>query len=154
MTEAVPVTPSLLIATSYDSESTCFEKYPEARGIVERIRSLGATVYFDVDATKLDKHKDLRKLVYDTVVFNFPHVGEPLRRDLITHCRVLTPSAIDRCWDQRPGQKYRHKPKTHRRFLPIDSAAPCKRKGSEFGSWILKKEETKVKSWKRGRGRK
>lgn len=43
--------------------------------IVEKLRARGATVYFEVDATKLDRHKDLKKLTYDTVVFNFPHVG-------------------------------------------------------------------------------
>lgn len=75
-TEPFSTTPQLLIATSYDSEGTCFSKYPEAKDIVDRIRALGAIVYFDVDATKLDKHKKLRSLVYDTVAFNFPHVGE------------------------------------------------------------------------------
>lgn len=76
ITPSIPVTPSLLITTSYDSESECYSKYPEAKSIVERIRSLGGTVFFQVDATKLDRHKDLKKMVYDTIAFNFPHVGE------------------------------------------------------------------------------
>jgi 25S rRNA (uracil2634-N3)-methyltransferase len=75
-TESILITPPLLITTSYDSEATCFNKYPEAKDIVDRVRALGATVFFDVDATKLGKHKQLRKLVYDTVAFNFPHVGK------------------------------------------------------------------------------
>lgn len=75
-TDSIPIIPQLLIATSYDSEAECYSKYPDAQGIVERVRAAGVTVHFDVDATKLHKHKELRKLVYDTVAFNFPHVGE------------------------------------------------------------------------------
>lgn len=44
---------------------------------VNAIRAAGATVLFDVDATQLNKCKEVRdaKGRWDRVVFNFPHVG-------------------------------------------------------------------------------
>jgi rRNA (uridine-N3-)-methyltransferase BTM5-like len=76
ITESIPVSPSLLVATSYDSEEVCCSKYPEAKGTVLQLRTLGATVHFGVDATRLDKHKEIKKHTFDNIVFNFPHVGE------------------------------------------------------------------------------
>src|SRR5258707_1234425 len=73
--EAIKVTPARLCATSYDSQDDCYKKYPEAEGIVSKLRSSGATVLFLVNAIKLDKHKELRGEVFDHISFNFPHVG-------------------------------------------------------------------------------
>ncbi|EEB95376.1 hypothetical protein MPER_05664 [Moniliophthora perniciosa FA553] len=72
-----------ITATAYDSEEECYEKYPDAREIVEELRSKGVEVEFGVDAGKLEvlargkgkgKSKELRK--WDKVVWNFPHAGK------------------------------------------------------------------------------
>ena len=76
VTENIPVSPSLLVATCYDSEEVCYSKYPEAKDIVFRLRTLKTTVHFGVDAARLDKHKELKKHTFDLIVFNFPHIGE------------------------------------------------------------------------------
>ena len=68
--------PSNVVATAYDSEEECYEKYPEAAGIVQEIRSSGAEVLFGVDATKLEKHPLLKSRKFDKVVWNFPHAGD------------------------------------------------------------------------------
>lgn len=45
--------PGLITATAYDSESICYEKYPEAPDTVKGLRESGAEVVFGVDATKI-----------------------------------------------------------------------------------------------------
>lgn len=65
-----------VVATAYDSEAECFEKYPEAAAIVDELRVKGADVIFGVDGTKLEKHAALKGRLFDKIVFNFPHAGE------------------------------------------------------------------------------
>jgi 25S rRNA (uracil2634-N3)-methyltransferase len=67
--------PSNVTATAYDSEEECYEKYPEAVGIVQALRAKGSEVLFSVDATKLEKHSVLRGRKYDKIMWNFPHAG-------------------------------------------------------------------------------
>ncbi|EKM61438.1 uncharacterized protein PHACADRAFT_156688 [Phanerochaete carnosa HHB-10118-sp] len=67
---------SSVVATTYDTEAECFEKYPEAQAIVEEIRAKGAEVFFDVDATKLEKVVTLRNRKFDKIMWNFPHAGK------------------------------------------------------------------------------
>ncbi len=67
---------SNVVATAYDSEQECFEKYPEAVAIVQDIRNKGGEVLFEVDATKLEKHPLLKSQKFDKIVWNFPHAGD------------------------------------------------------------------------------
>lgn len=69
--------PHLILATSYDSEKVCYEKYEDAKGIVEKLRERGVKVAFGVDAGDLGKSKVVGKgRRWSKVIFNFPHVGE------------------------------------------------------------------------------
>ena len=68
--------PANVVATAYDSEDECFEKYSEARDIVASLRAKGVEVLFSVDATKLEKHAVLKGHKFDKIVWNFPHAGE------------------------------------------------------------------------------
>ncbi|KAK7058668.1 hypothetical protein VNI00_002304 [Paramarasmius palmivorus] len=72
-----------ITATAHDTEEECYEKYPDAREIVEELRSKGVEVEFGVDAGKLEvlakgkakgKGKELRR--WDKIVWNFPHAGK------------------------------------------------------------------------------
>ena len=65
-----------LTATAYDSEEECFEKYPEAREIVQGLKERGVEVLFNVDATALEKCKALKGRRWNRVAWNFPHAGE------------------------------------------------------------------------------
>jgi 25S rRNA (uracil2634-N3)-methyltransferase len=67
--------PSNVTATAYDSEDTCYEKYPDARQIVQELKQRGVIVLFNVDATKLNTHKELKKRKWKRIVWNFPHAG-------------------------------------------------------------------------------
>ena len=62
-------------ATTYDSEEACYEKYPDARGIVADLKELGVVVLFGVDARRLEACKELRKRRWQRIVWNFPHAG-------------------------------------------------------------------------------
>lgn len=69
--------PHLVLATAYDSEAVCYEKYPDAAAHVERIRAAGARVEFGVDAAQMSKCKAIGKEPrWSRIVFNFPHAGE------------------------------------------------------------------------------
>ncbi|OCB87100.1 hypothetical protein A7U60_g5835 [Sanghuangporus baumii] len=68
--------PNNVTATSYDSEETCYNKYPDARQIVEDLRRRGVEVLFSVDATALERCKPLKRRRWDRVVWNFPHAGK------------------------------------------------------------------------------
>ncbi|KDN52813.1 hypothetical protein K437DRAFT_289771 [Tilletiaria anomala UBC 951] len=76
--------PALLLATSYDDESTCYTKYPDAKDIVATIRKIGNRddiVRFGVDAGNLQACKAVVGQAADTrrrwskIYFGFPHVG-------------------------------------------------------------------------------
>ena len=67
--------PTNVTATSYDSEETCFSKYPDAEDIVSTLRQRGAEVLFGIDATKLQRHPVLKERRWDRIVWNFPHAG-------------------------------------------------------------------------------
>ncbi len=67
----------LVLATAYDDEFTCYEKYPDAKEIVEKIQGLGARVAWGVDAGRLGKCKAVGKgKRWSKIVFNFPHAGK------------------------------------------------------------------------------
>jgi len=67
--------PSNVTATAYDTEEECYEKYPDAKEIVERLRERGVTVLFGIDARKLGSYKELKKKQWKKIVWNFPHTG-------------------------------------------------------------------------------
>ena len=82
--QALP--PGNVTATSYDSESECVQKYPEAKVIIEELRSRGVEVVFNVDATALVKCKVLKGRKWNRIVWNFPHAGDghyPKYRDTL-----------------------------------------------------------------------
>ena len=64
-----------ITATSYDQEPECYEKYPGAREVVDKLRERGVQVLFGVDATRLEKNPALKGRRWDRLVFNFPHAG-------------------------------------------------------------------------------
>jgi len=94
------VTPSMLLCTSFDSYKTASEKYPDLESHLEPLKIAGATILFDIDATKLESHKQVMDFCglggskgkgkgkakelaleedgagFDKIVFNFPHVGK------------------------------------------------------------------------------
>ena len=72
-----------LVATSFDDRSTLFSKHPQAEVHIQSLEAEAeCKVLYGVDATKLGKvgikgsgGKDVRKALFDKIVFNFPHVG-------------------------------------------------------------------------------
>lgn len=81
--------PSHILATAFDDEQQCYQKYPDAEENVKQIRSIAGredVVLFGVDAGSLLAHKGLQKVTksiksntypasWNKIVFNFPHVG-------------------------------------------------------------------------------
>lgn len=87
---------SLLVATAFDSEIDCYAKYPDAEANVALIRSLGARVEFNVDATDLQKTAKaiLRDHAqgFERIVFNFPHAGAGIKdqdRNVLVNQRLM-----------------------------------------------------------------
>lgn len=68
-----------LTATSYESQTSLYEKYdPQAEKHTTYLTDEGQTVLYNIDATKLEKHKSLTRApggLWDVIIFNFPHVG-------------------------------------------------------------------------------
>lgn len=75
-TELQWLPPANITATAFDTEERCYAKYPDAEGIVAKIKERGINVLFGVDGTKLEKHSSLKGRKWDRIVWNFPHVGE------------------------------------------------------------------------------
>jgi 25S rRNA (uracil2634-N3)-methyltransferase len=80
--------PSSVVATAYDTEAQCFEKYTEARAIVEELRGKGVEVIFGVDATKLEKNAALRGRKFDKIMWNFPHTGKCMFCSTVRICQL------------------------------------------------------------------
>ncbi|KAI8140357.1 hypothetical protein BJV82DRAFT_623616 [Fennellomyces sp. T-0311] len=72
--------PSNIVATCYDSEQVLYDKYAdEAKTNVAQLKQLGVAVLFEVDGTKLKKHKNICKNRYTKIIFNFPHAGAGIK---------------------------------------------------------------------------
>lgn len=62
-----------LAASSYEKMETLEKIYPNVKDTIEELQSLGAKVYFGVDATKLDETlPKSARVKYDRIVWNFP----------------------------------------------------------------------------------
>ncbi|KAI8340642.1 hypothetical protein BC941DRAFT_500231 [Chlamydoabsidia padenii] len=83
-----------LTATCFDSEQVLYDKYgDEAKENVELVRTMGGTVLFEVDGTKLDKLKTINKQTYSKIIFNFPHAGKGIKdeqRNIESNQALLT----------------------------------------------------------------
>jgi 25S rRNA (uracil2634-N3)-methyltransferase len=65
-----------ITATTLDSCTKMTEKYEDAQQNIKDLEEAGATVLFEVDATKLNKIKSLKGKRFSKIVFNFPHAGK------------------------------------------------------------------------------
>jgi 25S rRNA (uracil2634-N3)-methyltransferase len=66
---------SFMVATAFDDEAATLSKYATASDNIETLRSLGASVAFGVDATRLDAAAAVvrqAKKGFDRIIFNFP----------------------------------------------------------------------------------
>ncbi|ORZ01850.1 hypothetical protein BCR41DRAFT_313764 [Lobosporangium transversale] len=81
-----------MTATTLDSFSTMTEKYTEAQENVKELEEAGATVLFEVDATKLDKIKSFKGKRFSKIIFNFPHAGASIKdqhRNIISNQKLI-----------------------------------------------------------------
>lgn len=65
-------------ATCLDSKTELFQKYdPQACEHITYLEDEGQNVLYEIDATKLDQSKALKKQggLFNVILFNFPHVG-------------------------------------------------------------------------------
>ena len=70
---------SNIISTCYDSEAILKEKYPDCEEHIQTIESLAGTVLFGIDATCLEKCKELKGRRFNRIIFNFPHTGAGIK---------------------------------------------------------------------------
>lgn len=91
------IKPENLIATSFDSYDEVCEKYPESKGNIEHLKSLGVRVFHGIDGTSLNKSLGIQggnkrqgngsgntieilgSLQLNNIIFNFPHVGKGIK---------------------------------------------------------------------------
>ena len=66
----------IITATTLDTFTTMMEKYTDGQENVKELEDAGATVLFEVDATKLSKIKSFKGKRFSKIVFNFPHAGK------------------------------------------------------------------------------
>ncbi|KAG0294734.1 hypothetical protein BGZ96_000570 [Linnemannia gamsii] len=105
----------IITATTLDSFTNMMEKYPDAQENVKELEDAGATVMFDVDATKLSKIKSFKSKRFSKVVFNFPHAGAGIKdqdRNVVSNQKLMrsffesaTPYLTDTdLGDKKPGE--------------------------------------------------
>ncbi|KAM3869186.1 ferredoxin-fold anticodon-binding domain-containing protein 1 [Diretmus argenteus] len=70
-----PESESSITATCFQRQEEALRRHEGTATNVQMIRDSGGVVLFEVDATKLGECAALRGLVFDHVVFNFPHRG-------------------------------------------------------------------------------
>ncbi|XP_013614459.1 PREDICTED: uncharacterized protein At4g26485-like [Brassica oleracea var. oleracea] len=65
-----------ITATSLDTREELEQKYKDAKNNVEELERRGCTVIHGVNVHSMDKdHRVVRSIVYDRIIFNFPHAG-------------------------------------------------------------------------------
>ncbi|XP_056698329.1 uncharacterized protein At4g26485 [Spinacia oleracea] len=70
-----------ITATSLNSEDFLIKNYTKFITNKTELLTRGSTVIHDVDATKMAKHPILGCLLFDRIIFNFPHTGKFGRND-------------------------------------------------------------------------
>jgi hypothetical protein len=66
----------LLCLTSYDSKEDLFIKYPESNSILNLLqRNSKIQIHYSVDATRSLRYLMADGPLFDSVIFNFPHIG-------------------------------------------------------------------------------
>jgi hypothetical protein len=66
----------LLSLTSFDSKESLFDKYPESKSILQLLeRNSRIQIHFSIDATQSLNSLVVDEQLFDTVIFNFPHIG-------------------------------------------------------------------------------
>ncbi|KAG0295685.1 hypothetical protein BGZ98_001269, partial [Dissophora globulifera] len=104
-----------ITATTLDSFSNMMEKYPDSQQNVKDLEDAGATVLFEVDATKLNKIKSFKSKRFSKIVFNFPHAGAGIKdqdRNVVSNQKLMrsffesaTPFLTDTdVGDKKPGE--------------------------------------------------
>ncbi|GAB4836022.1 hypothetical protein Ancab_000940 [Ancistrocladus abbreviatus] len=64
-----------MVATSLDSREFLLENYSMAEWNILELTSRGCMVMHGVDATKMASHHGLHAMIFDRIIFNFPHAG-------------------------------------------------------------------------------
>ena len=67
-----------VVATSYDSQEELYAKYdPQAEQHTKYLDEEGQTVLYGINATKLDRTRQLLNVgpQWEVIIFNFPHIG-------------------------------------------------------------------------------
>ncbi|KAF8924713.1 hypothetical protein CPC16_000461 [Podila verticillata] len=82
----------IITATTLDSFTSMTEKYADAQENVKELEDAGATVVFEVDATKLNKIKAFKSKRFSKIVFNFPHAGAGIKdqdRNVVSNQKLM-----------------------------------------------------------------
>ncbi|XP_039171171.1 uncharacterized protein At4g26485 [Eucalyptus grandis] len=66
---------SNVTATSRDLFDALIRKYKKAKSNLWKLEKLGASLLYEVDATKMKHVADLSMRKFDRIIFNFPHAG-------------------------------------------------------------------------------
>ena len=80
-----------IISTFFDSEQTVVARYSKARDHINFLRG-NTTILFEVDATKLHGHPELRNKKFDVIIFTFPHTGVS---NFVSGCSGPNPTSIE-----------------------------------------------------------
>ncbi|TIB14158.1 hypothetical protein E3P92_02044 [Wallemia ichthyophaga] len=64
-----------LVSTTVDTQEEAYKKYDDCEEIVKTLTSKGVRIIFGVDATCLDKCKELEGNKFHKIYFGFPHLG-------------------------------------------------------------------------------
>ncbi|KAF9192303.1 hypothetical protein BGZ50_008665 [Haplosporangium sp. Z 11] len=81
-----------ITATTLDTFTNMMEKYQDAQDNVKELEDAGATVLFEVDATKLSKIKSFKGKRFSKIVFNFPHAGAGIKdqdRNVVSNQKLM-----------------------------------------------------------------
>ncbi|XP_048324987.1 uncharacterized protein At4g26485 isoform X1 [Ziziphus jujuba] len=66
---------SNVVATSLDSRDFLYRNYQNAMENINELRRKGCTIMHGIDATEMAKHDALSRMLFDRIIFNFPHAG-------------------------------------------------------------------------------
>ncbi|RDY02046.1 hypothetical protein CR513_14549, partial [Mucuna pruriens] len=73
-----------MVATSLDSRVTLMQKYESAPRNLSELEALGCTIVHEVSVHTMTEHSIVNRWRFDRVIFNFPHAGSLLHRELVS----------------------------------------------------------------------
>ncbi|KAF6164674.1 hypothetical protein GIB67_035109 [Kingdonia uniflora] len=71
----------MVATTLLHSKANLFDKHPTAEANLKELKDLGCTIMYNINVHTMSRHRSLKQMEFDRIVYNFPHAGYKYQRE-------------------------------------------------------------------------